>query len=86
MVLRQSAGVRVEVSDDCAQLPVVDAGFTPDAEGSRRLALLDAVADNWGVDRRRAEGNTVWFECHAGNAHATVGDSVETAVLGRRDE
>ncbi|WP_367669316.1 ATP-binding protein [Streptomyces sp. DT2A-34] len=64
LVLRQSTGVRVEVSDDCAQLPVVDAAFSPDAEGGRGLVLLDAVADKWGVDAAGGRGGkTVWFEC-----------------------
>ncbi|WP_328944921.1 hypothetical protein OG259_28955 [Streptomyces sp. NBC_00250] len=33
-------------------------------EGGRRLVLVEAVTDRWGVDER-ADGKTVWFECDA---------------------
>ncbi|MFB6640717.1 ATP-binding protein [Streptomyces chartreusis] len=64
LVLRQPSGVRVEVSDGCAQLPVLPQELSPNSENGRGLVLLDAVADKWGVDAAgRRGGKTVWFEC-----------------------
>ncbi|MFJ2088160.1 ATP-binding protein [Streptomyces sp. NPDC087901] len=58
-------GVRVEVADDCPQLPVVGEGDVFD-EGGRGLVLVDAVTDKWGVEvRRDGGGKAVWFECLA---------------------
>ena len=65
LVLRQTGGVRVEVTDGCAQPLVSPAELRPDAENGRGLVLLDAVADKWGVDRVTGGGKTVWFECRA---------------------
>ncbi|MGW2723748.1 ATP-binding protein [Streptomyces sp. NPDC001492] len=63
LVLRSAAGVRVEVADDCPQLPCVPAELSPDAEGGRGLVLLDAVVDKWGAGPAVGGGKTVWFEC-----------------------
>ncbi|MGV9451011.1 ATP-binding protein [Streptomyces sp. NPDC003635] len=63
LVLRQEAGVRVEVADGCAEVPCMDSGLPLDSEGGRGLVLLSEVADKWGVDRRSGGGKTVWFEC-----------------------
>ncbi|GAA3489648.1 ATP-binding protein [Streptomyces cremeus] len=63
-------GVRVEVADDCPELPVVRAG-APDGdaeeEAGRGLWLVGAVTDAWGVEPRGGgrAGKTVWFECRA---------------------
>ncbi|MGW3492131.1 ATP-binding protein [Streptomyces sp. NPDC001020] len=65
-VLRQPAGVRVEVTDGCAQLPAVPTQLLPAAESGRGLVLLDAVVDNWGVVPAPGGGKTVWFECLTG--------------------
>ena len=62
LVLRQTAGVRVELTDGCAQQPVMGDELCPDAEGGRGLVLLDAVVDKWGVCRASGGGKTVWFE------------------------
>lgn len=52
--------LHLEVSDDCDATPVLtDAG--PDAEGGRGMALLDALASDWGVRRDEPVGKTVWF-------------------------
>ncbi|THA61475.1 ATP-binding protein [Streptomyces sp. A0958] len=59
------AGVRVEVADDCAKVPVAVEGDVLDEEG-RGLMLVAAVTDDWGVEvRRDGGGKTVWFECLA---------------------
>jgi hypothetical protein len=62
-LLRQSAGVRVEVADDSPQLPVVPTGLSWESEGGRGLVLLDAMAAKWGVWPEAGGGKTVWFEC-----------------------
>ncbi|GAB2841594.1 ATP-binding protein [Streptomyces deserti] len=65
LLLRQAAGVRVEVTDGCDELPALPTGLAWDAESGRGLVLLDAVADKWGVDPGPRGGKTVWFECGA---------------------
>ncbi|GHB25828.1 hypothetical protein GCM10010306_018820 [Streptomyces umbrinus] len=66
LLLRQAAGVRVEVMDGCPRLPSIPAELSLEAEGGRGLVLLDAVADKWGVDPLSGGGKTVWFECEGG--------------------
>ncbi|UYQ61846.1 ATP-binding protein [Streptomyces peucetius] len=63
LILRHPQGVRVEVSDGSADLPVPQQAGPRDESG-RGLALLDAVVDKWGVDLGDgdAPGKTVWFE------------------------
>ncbi|WP_419796415.1 ATP-binding protein [Streptomyces fuscus] len=63
LVLRQEAGVRVEVADGCAEVPCMEGRLPLEAEGGRGLVLLSEVADKWGVDRRSGGGKSVWFEC-----------------------
>ncbi|MEU9758945.1 ATP-binding protein [Streptomyces sp. NPDC047987] len=56
-------GVRVEVADECAELPCVTVGDAL-AEDGRGMVLVDAVTDRWGAESRRdGAGKTVWFEC-----------------------
>ncbi|MGW2524756.1 ATP-binding protein [Streptomyces sp. NPDC001617] len=62
LVLRQTAGVRVELTDGCAQQPVLKGELCTDSESGRGLVLLDAVVDKWGVARASGGGKTVWFE------------------------
>ncbi|MFJ3302027.1 ATP-binding protein [Streptomyces sp. NPDC086549] len=52
LVLRQTVGVRVEVTDRYSQLPSVPGEMGPESESGRGLALLGALV-----------GKTVWFEC-----------------------
>jgi anti-sigma regulatory factor (Ser/Thr protein kinase) len=56
--------VRVEVTDRCGDsVPVLPSAVPADAEaeGSRGLWLVDALADRWGY--QRADGlATTWFE------------------------
>lgn len=63
VLLRQTAAVRVEVSDGSDQVPSFSSDVSPDSETGRGLVLLDAVADKWGVDAGPGGGKTVWFEC-----------------------
>ncbi|MEV6945912.1 ATP-binding protein [Streptomyces sp. NPDC051172] len=63
LVLRSAAGVRVEVTDGCPQLPCIPHELSPEVEGGRGLVLLDAVVDKWGVGPALGGGKTVWFEC-----------------------
>ncbi|MET7379296.1 ATP-binding protein [Streptomyces sp. NPDC005526] len=63
--LLQPGGVRVEVADQCPELPM-RAGTDPFADGGRGLVLVAAVTDRWGVVvRPDGPGKTVWFECLA---------------------
>ncbi len=59
-VSRRPGVLRVEVCDDSATLPQPRAA-SPDAEGGRGLALVDALASAWGVEPR-GRGKVVWFE------------------------
>ncbi|MGW1545094.1 ATP-binding protein [Streptomyces sp. NPDC002309] len=63
LVLRLGTGVRVEVSDGSARIPVPAGTVSPDSECGRGLMLLDALADKWGVEPGAGGGKTVWFEC-----------------------
>ncbi|KUN05090.1 hypothetical protein AQI95_16425 [Streptomyces yokosukanensis] len=68
LLVRQTAGVRAEVTDGYAQLPLSKPDMDHDPESGRGLALLDAVVDKWGVSAGSAgggRGKTVWFECAA---------------------
>jgi anti-sigma regulatory factor (Ser/Thr protein kinase) len=59
-------GVRVEVADDCPQLPVAVAADAL-GEGGRGLVVVGAVTDRWGVTAYAdGRGKTVWFECGRG--------------------
>lgn len=63
VVKADDQGVRVEVSDDDPQLPVVGA-LEPAATSGRGLFILDALADEWGIDRAADHTKTIWFELH----------------------
>ena len=59
-VTLRGRAVRVEVADDSPRMPeprVAD----PMAEGGRGLALVQSLADDWGV-QRQGTGKAVWFE------------------------
>jgi anti-sigma regulatory factor (Ser/Thr protein kinase) len=57
--------LRVEVADASNAVPVRRAAASL-AEGGRGLALLDQLADSWGVDLSPPQGKVVWFEVVAG--------------------
>ena len=52
--------LRVEVADESSRLPTPRTA-DPEAEGGRGLALVAALASDWGVERTPT-GKTVWFE------------------------
>ncbi|GHE54139.1 hypothetical protein GCM10018785_24530 [Streptomyces longispororuber] len=58
---RATAVVRMEVSDTHPRrpAPATVSMADPDAEGGRGLALVAAVADDWGVEDRTGPGKTV---------------------------
>lgn len=61
-VTATDSGVRVAVGDaDPARPPGPRTAVRPDAEGGRGLAIVDRLADRWGVDTGPA-GKAVWFE------------------------
>ncbi|MFI6276662.1 ATP-binding protein [Streptomyces sp. NPDC050988] len=80
LLLRQVAGVRVEVMDGCPRLPSIPAELSLEAEGGRGLVLLDAVADKWGVEPAVAGGKTVWFECWGEGAGEVEGRAASRGV------
>ncbi|WP_432190327.1 ATP-binding protein [Streptomyces sp. Tue6028] len=51
----------VEVADPDPNPPVLRRARTDDESG-RGLALIDAIADRWGVTER-SDGKAVWFSC-----------------------
>ena len=63
-VLRETAGVRVEVVDRSTAVPV-PRDFSEEAATGRGLLLVDAMADDWGaaVD---GDAKTVWFRLAGG--------------------
>ncbi|MEU2059050.1 ATP-binding protein [Streptomyces sp. NPDC013455] len=63
LLVRQTAGVRAEVSDGFTRLPSVTERAPEQAESGRGLSLVEAVVDKWGVARGADGGKTVWFEC-----------------------
>ncbi|MGH4028788.1 ATP-binding protein [Actinomycetota bacterium Odt1-20B] len=68
LLQNSSLGVRVVVSDDSAELPVVR---EPESlvEGGRGLLLLSAIADAWGATPT-GEGKDVWAEFRPGTLGA----------------
>ena len=54
------AVLRVEVADFSSEPPRLG-GFDLDAMSGRGLALVEALADRWGVETHRS-GKCVWFE------------------------
>ncbi|MCW2566075.1 MAG: hypothetical protein JWN54_172 [Mycobacterium sp.] len=54
------AVLRVEVADFSAEPPRLG-GFDLDALSGRGLALVEALADRWGVETHNS-GKRVWFE------------------------
>ena len=53
-----SPELRVEVRDGSSIIPAIKA--LADEHGGLGLRLVDALADEWGVERRR-DGKSVWF-------------------------
>jgi anti-sigma regulatory factor (Ser/Thr protein kinase) len=65
LIVRQSGRrIRVEVRDGNPQVPVRRFP-TEESVSGRGLALVEALAAAWGVDRVPHDGKTVWFEVAA---------------------
>lgn len=65
LVLRTNGGTfRVEVTDESSRTPLRRAA-PPDATSGRGLALVDAMAESWGVNSIANNGKMVWFEVTA---------------------
>ncbi|MDT6988398.1 ATP-binding protein [Streptomyces lusitanus] len=67
---RSKGQLRVEAADPDPNPPVVRHA-TAEEESGRRLALVDALADHWGVSER-TDGKAVWFSLDPATAGATV--------------
>ncbi|WNF26848.1 ATP-binding protein [Streptomyces sp. C11-1] len=76
--LPRHEGVRVEVVDSSPVVPLAIKGDPLD-DGGRGLILVNAVTDDWGIEKRwDGSGKTVWFECltpleEGGSRFRTVG-------------
>ncbi|QKW19065.1 ATP-binding protein [Kitasatospora sp. NA04385] len=62
-VLTEESRLRVEVQDGAVQVPSRRAA-SDTATSGRGLFLVEALADDWGV-QLRADGKTTWFELSA---------------------
>ncbi|MFD7731700.1 ATP-binding protein [Kitasatospora phosalacinea] len=62
-VLTEASRLRVEVQDGAAQVPTRRVAAETATSG-RGLLLVEALADDWGV-QLRADGKTTWFELSA---------------------
>jgi serine phosphatase RsbU (regulator of sigma subunit)/anti-sigma regulatory factor (Ser/Thr protein kinase) len=73
------SGVRVDVQDGSPRLPMRLSPSTTNMTG-RGLALVDALASRWGVERLPDGGKTVWCELLPGaHAHAAAAALEEAA-------
>jgi anti-sigma regulatory factor (Ser/Thr protein kinase) len=63
LVRMVGTGVRVEVHDQSPAEPVIRR-YEDEAMTGRGLALVDELANRWGVDRS-PDGKSVWFELDA---------------------
>jgi anti-sigma regulatory factor (Ser/Thr protein kinase) len=62
-----SPGLRLEISDGSATLPRPRSAAAGDDTG-RGLAVVEALADDWGVVPVPGDGKTVWCELRSGAA------------------
>jgi anti-sigma regulatory factor (Ser/Thr protein kinase) len=61
LVRRSATRIRVSVRDDNTRIP--DVAFVPDdALSGRGLAMVVALAADWGIDSMAGCGKTIWFE------------------------
>ncbi|WP_306459745.1 ATP-binding protein [Streptomyces sp. Ag109_G2-15] len=83
VVLRQAAGVRVEVTDGWLQLPCVPDQSAPEANGGRGLLLLDALVGKWGVEpapgAARRCGSSAWWPDQSTSAAYSRNPGTESA-------
>ena len=59
--------IRVAVGDSSEALPILQA-HDDDAHRGRGIALVDALADEWGVDTTSPGHKRVWFELRIGDS------------------
>jgi anti-sigma regulatory factor (Ser/Thr protein kinase) len=60
--------LRVEVEDAAAAMPA-ELELGPEVERGRGLAIVDAVADEWGAERVAGKGKVVWAELRGDDGH-----------------
>ncbi|MHA5053127.1 ATP-binding protein [Streptomyces sp. SD15] len=60
-LVRESATLRIEVTDACGERRPEIRQLEPEGESGRGLRLVEALATDWGVTDR-ALGKTVWAE------------------------
>jgi anti-sigma regulatory factor (Ser/Thr protein kinase) len=66
-VERLVVGYRVSVHDDePTMIPSPRAAHGPEDGTGRGLAIIEAVADSWGIDQVDDDGKTLWFELEPG--------------------
>jgi anti-sigma regulatory factor (Ser/Thr protein kinase) len=68
-VARGDGRVRVEVTDTGGGIPTPRQAEPHEPTG-RGLAIVDALADRWGVNEPSGQGKTVWFELSTARARA----------------
>ena len=70
----RAARLRVSVTDESAWLPRPRPQDVERVDG-RGLALVETLADDWGVENRPGDGKTVWFELSSAPAEAAQGSN-----------
>lgn len=70
-VLQTEDGIRLEVRDASTRMPVRPAPSTSNMTG-RGLALVEALAKQWGVERVATGGKVVWADVTATDASAAA--------------
>jgi anti-sigma regulatory factor (Ser/Thr protein kinase) len=65
LVGRSATRIRVSVRDDNTRIPDVPE-VSPDALSGRGLAMVVALAADWGIDSVAGCGKTIWFEVDIG--------------------
>ena len=70
IVARAGDGVRIEVHDGSAQLPV-QKHYSAMSGTGRGLMLVDRMASHWGAERT-TDGKMVWFELDGRSAPAAI--------------
>lgn len=79
--------VRIEVSDSHPGLParaVQEAEAGAEADGGRGLALVEALAVQWGVSGRSGPGKTVWADVASRESADTGNRPTGRAAAGQR--
>jgi anti-sigma regulatory factor (Ser/Thr protein kinase) len=66
VTIKQSEStIRVEVSDPSSAAPTIRSPG-PDEPTGRGLRIVGMLSSEWGVERRRPHGKTVWFNLSSG--------------------